>query len=358
MRCRLHRLLHTKFQAGKFERSHFMNNASHRDYCAIRRDEIYSDMNTNTQDTQDTQDGAGLRRQAFTLIELLVVIAIIAILAALLLPALASAKERAKRTQCLNSLRQMGVAIQLYTGDNNSTYPTLKWTPNGSIWYPYEMARFSAPNDAGLDVGWENLGLLYATKLLPGPRIFYCGSNPKDSSNPYSYEFYVSTAHPQWPFGVFDNVAPGGNTFARAGYSYFPQNRALDGPIVIPGVPSAGSVALPTVNAKDTSTSNGGQGAAQPISAWNVVKPMKEGAVDPSKAIVTDNLSASGNIFHKKGQNVAGLNALFGDGHVRWQESGANPILFNKTGVWAAIDSSSTPAGQTDTRFLMYSWKP
>src|SRR5512145_3160809 len=68
--------------------------------------------------------GPGLAAgRGFTLIELLVVIAIIAVLAALLLPALSRAKESARAMQCLNQMRQLGVAVRLYTDDHEDTFP-------------------------------------------------------------------------------------------------------------------------------------------------------------------------------------------------------------------------------------------
>jgi prepilin-type N-terminal cleavage/methylation domain-containing protein/prepilin-type processing-associated H-X9-DG protein len=129
--------------------------------------------------------GRTLGRRGFTLIELLAVVAIIALLSALLLPALSSAKLAGKRAACLSNLRQIGIAIQSYSHEND-----------GSIPFGPRAGAFTSPTDfypstgaptslislrSGAPVG---LGLLLADHLAVQPRVLFCpgGDQPLDAS--------------------------------------------------------------------------------------------------------------------------------------------------------------------------------
>jgi len=112
---------------------------------------------------------------AFTLIELLVVIAIIAILAALLLPALARAREAARKAACKSNLHQIGISLMILADDNHGLLPDLRFQPYS--------ASVKTPGSSGTPSGywpWD-LNYMFCSNMMRAGALrstFYCPVNP------------------------------------------------------------------------------------------------------------------------------------------------------------------------------------
>jgi prepilin-type N-terminal cleavage/methylation domain-containing protein len=166
------------------------------------------------------------RARGFTLVELLVVIAIIAVLAALLLPALASAKERSKGAACLANLQQMGLAFRAYADDSAGKIPYGPQAP--AFTSPFDLyPSTGAPTSlvslgTGAPVG---LGLLLQNYIANQPKVLFCPSSdqPADANAQLA-----QVGHAQAQGSYFYRHAANTALFDTPGVPFVPAHILLD----------------------------------------------------------------------------------------------------------------------------------
>ena len=219
--------------------------------------------------------------KAFTLIELLVVIAVIAILAALLLPAMAKAKEKAKRIACLNDVKQMGMGSQMFADDQE----------DGRLTGSLKATGFEQQADDDLNWLYPNYIANIKSFICPSTRNFI---DPTIKYNTlYQGKIITKLTH-------LDDNAPGGGNSTMPGHSYEVFGNWKSGPRGYP------RKTLNSVQVYKHSLSYFANMVVSPSDTWIIMEALepydgKENWPNP-----------------RDGHGVEGANVVFADGHAEW----------------------------------------
>ncbi len=267
--------------------------------------------------------------KAFTLIELLVVIAIIAILAAILLPALAAAKEKARRAFCMNNLHQIEIALNAYATDFGNKLPVMTnetvLDPNGNPVTDTARWAWDLPEKAG-DAMVSAGGLQWSS--------FYCpGTSSRFDETDNQYLWNCQYIGGQSPYGL--HVIGYAMAFAGSASQLSRQNQNTT--ILPEQVPLTTLPNSPTINPplSDRVLMADATISVSPTTTYanrykDTYDSVPGGYAPPPTMAVKPHTSP-----HLKGQIPAGGNLGFKDGHVEWRKfDDMQPRAVSGIGFW------------------------